>query len=132
MPTTPAYAWSTPILADPNNVPADLASLAQQIETTLETVDPSRAAGLPRAMATGAGSVQTVSGTTVTATGTVNFPAGRFTARPRVTLSIQGVFAGAVINVLSVSASNFTWRVTLSSNAGSVFSVSADWIAVQM
>lgn len=35
MPTTPTYAWSTPVDTSVNDVPADLASLASQIETTV-------------------------------------------------------------------------------------------------
>lgn len=35
MPTTPIYGLTTPVLADENNVPADLASLATQIENVL-------------------------------------------------------------------------------------------------
>ena len=35
MPTTPTYSWSTPVDTSANDVPADLASLASQIETTV-------------------------------------------------------------------------------------------------
>lgn len=37
MPTTPIYGLTTPVLADENNVPADLASLATQAENALAT-----------------------------------------------------------------------------------------------
>lgn len=35
MPTTPRFGWSTPVAADPSNLPAQLQALAQQIENTL-------------------------------------------------------------------------------------------------
>lgn len=36
MPSTSIYGWSTPAAADDNDVPTDLASLAGQIETTVD------------------------------------------------------------------------------------------------
>ncbi|MDT9702050.1 hypothetical protein RMT89_40940, partial [Streptomyces sp. P17] len=41
MPTTPIYGLRTPELADANNVPADMALLAQGTENALSSLSPS-------------------------------------------------------------------------------------------
>lgn len=38
MPTTPTYGWSTPVDTSVNDVPADLASLASQVEATVANI----------------------------------------------------------------------------------------------
>lgn len=129
MPTTPTYGWSTPVDTSVNDVPADLASLASQVEAAL-----SAALGrLPVRMAAGSFSGGQRTGASYTAT--INFPAGRFTVAPIVTATVDNSASGASLLQLVVgTVTSSTAELIFLSTSGNLSNAycTATWQAVQM
>lgn len=94
-------------------------------------------AKIPYAMAAGASTVTIAAGSVGPSgsTGTVIFPAGRFTSAPMVTGQVvTGSGSGWAITLFiwGVHAGGFTFRVTPIVAFGSAVSVQVHWHAVQM
>ena len=130
MPTTPTYSWSTPVDTSANDVPADLASLASQIETTLAA----RLARIPYAMAAGSFSAGQRSGANYTHT--INFPAGRFSVAPIVTAQLANSASGSnMLQVVLGVVTSTTAEIIFLTDTGAALSnhwCTATWTAVQM
>lgn len=130
---TPVYGWPLPALTDPPDGPAQMAALGNAIDSTVAAMH----GRLPYAMA--AGKV-----TTTTATGnnaiqvTVNFPAGRFSVAPIVTLAVAQIPATSAeqrthepfLYALSATSMSVQQNNLTGTNWTSQFDI--HWMAVQM
>lgn len=127
---TANYGWTTPTLGSANNVPADLLSLASQVDTTVKSL----MARLPHAMAAGS---FTAGQKTATYTHTVTFPAGRFSQPPIVTASISNAAGGAqrlqlVVGDVTAGTAEIIFLVVPGGTWDGGLWCTATWAAVQM
>ena len=134
---TPNFFWNTPNLPAPNNVPADLLSLATQIDASLKIV----AAMMPLKIAVGSYSL-TIPGGTSGSTGSggaFRFDSGigrfDFTAPPRVFLQVAAPAAGSPkLNLVVAQSSVTTVAATIHIYSGDGTTISGgqaiSWLAI--
>lgn len=119
MPTTPD-GWPYPSTNDTPDVPRDIGALATAIDQRL-----------PARMVTGQASVAMSNASTGSVA--VTFPAGSFSAAPRVVVTVDSAAgaAGALIaRVFSVTATGFTIGLTQAAGTPVTVTVPVEWIAV--
>lgn len=127
---TANYGWTTPTLGSSNNVPADLLSLASQVDTTVKSL----MARLPHSMA--AGSIKAGQKTAIY-THTVTFPAGRFSVPPIVTATIDNPASGTnqlqvVVGTVTAASAEIIFLVAPGGAWTGGLWCTATWTAVQM
>ena len=130
MPTTATYGWTTPASSAANDVPTDLASLANQIEATLSA----RLGRVAYAEAAGSFSAGQRSGANYTHV--INFPAGRFSVAPVVTAMVANSASGSnMLQVVLGTVTSTTAEIIFLTDTGAALAnhwCTATWHAVQM
>lgn len=132
MPATVTYGWTTPVSSAANDVPADLSSLAQQVEATV------KAKSDRTAYAEAAGSFSAGQRTGTSYTEAITFPVGRFSVAPIVTAQLYNTAAGfntLQVAVDSASVTTTGCNIVFSAAAGGTFTnlwCTASWHAKQM
>lgn len=117
MASSTALGFRYPTASDPvANGAQAVQNLAQDIDDTVGRI------------ATGTATV-TLSSSNTGVTAVIDFPAGRFTSAPKVTLGSNA--QGFVWNKVSATATQLTLRVSTTNGGTSSTTVSCDWIAVQ-
>lgn len=127
---TPIYGWTTPALGSANNVPADLTSLATQIENTIDAIADRTA----YAMAAGSFSAGQKY---ATYTHTVTFPAGRFSVPPIVNATIANSASGSnqlqlVVGTVTSGSAEIIFLLAPGGSWAAGLWCTANWEAVQM
>ena len=137
MPTTATYGWSTPVDTSVNDVPADLASLASQIEATVaaRTSSDNIIIGGTTYARSGSWAEQTVSGPDVTSGATYGFSVTKtapFSAPAGWTFDVYQVKSAGFTTVGTASVSGATIVVRINSVVSGTITMQLGWRLVKL
>ena len=134
---TTNYSWTTPALGSANNVPSDMASLAQQIDTTMaaRTSSDNIVIGGTTYARSGSWAEQTVSGPDVTSGATYGFSVTKtapFSAPAGWTFDVYQVKSAGFTTVGTASVSGATVVVRINSVVSGTITLQLGWRLVKL
>ena len=134
---TTNYSWTTPALGSANNVPSDMASLAQQIDTTMaaRTSSDNIVIGGTTYARSGSWAAQTVSGPAVTSGAVYGFNVTKtapFSPPAGWTFEVYQVASGGYTTVGVASVSGATLVVRVNSVVSGTITLQLGWRLVKL